>query len=443
MESRPTPLVDGREERRLKVDYSSKLREILDHVERRHFAAATMETGRALESLLRDLYGRLLPLVSADQRERFAAVERRIGGGKPLADLSLGQLLGLYREALVWDALERYLKISLRRFRPESLNVLVETRNDVAHGAAEPGEEATYYLVAQFRYLLSESMGIRSTRGHGWKRATAISVVAASLVLVVTIGLAYRLRDRSADGPVDPISGREAGPRGGEDAALPAALPARSAPGSSVQRKAPLNRPRIAVLYFDNSSASPTLDPLKTGLADMLTTDLVAAAELRVVEREKLNSVLKELKLQQDGGIDPTTAQRVGKLLGAEYLLMGSFFELMSQLRIDCRIVNVETGEIVKSFGITGKPNDFMDLERHLVSRIAGCLAPAPDGSESSQPLQPAVPAPFDTVLTYSRAVQLYDSGNRKAAVTALAAIADFPPSVSLMQRMDSTSGIH
>ena len=62
-----------------------------------------------------------------------------------------------------------------------------------------------------------------------------------------------------------------------------------------------LDQKTIAILYFDNSSNNPQLDPLKKGLADMLISDLSNLNMLRVVEREKLEDKIlqKEKELNQ------------------------------------------------------------------------------------------------------------------------------------------------
>src|SRR4051812_48202211 len=68
----------------------------------------------------------------------------------------------------------------------------------------------------------------------------------------------------------------------------------------------------VTVLYFDNNSDRRELDVLRKGLADMLVTDLAAVEGLQVVEREKLQKLLDEMKLQRGKFFDPKTAQVLG-----------------------------------------------------------------------------------------------------------------------------------
>ena len=69
----------------------------------------------------------------------------------------------------------------------------------------------------------------------------------------------------------------------------------------------------VTVLYFDNDTGDASLTYLGKGLADMMITDLSAVAALQVVERDKLEALLKELKLQGTKYFDPGTAQQIGK----------------------------------------------------------------------------------------------------------------------------------
>ena len=50
----------------------------------------------------------------------------------------------------------------------------------------------------------------------------------------------------------------------------------------------------VAVMYFENLSASDDYDPLQKGLAQMLMTDLAKAQKIQVVERLKLQKLHEE-----------------------------------------------------------------------------------------------------------------------------------------------------
>ncbi len=72
----------------------------------------------------------------------------------------------------------------------------------------------------------------------------------------------------------------------------------------------------------------------------MLITDLVGVSEMRVVEREKLEAVLAELKLSTSAFVDPATAQKLGKGLAATHILTGAYLVSGPALHIDARARN-------------------------------------------------------------------------------------------------------
>jgi hypothetical protein len=59
-------------------------------------------------------------------------------------------------------------------------------------------------------------------------------------------------------------------------------------------------------------------------LQEDLTGLLVDSGQFSVVERAKLGTILEEIQLGQTGAMDPATAQKAGKLIGAELILTGT-----------------------------------------------------------------------------------------------------------------------
>jgi len=132
--------------------------------------------------------------------------------------------------------------------------------------------------------------------------------------------------------------------------------------------------PTLAVLYFDNNSGDATLDPLSKGFADMLITDLSGAEQVTVVEREKLQALLDESKLQRSKFFDPKTAVKIGKGLGATHVVTGAFITSAPQMRIDVRLIDIATSKVVLGSKVRGPAKDIFDLEQKLVAQFLGQL---------------------------------------------------------------------
>ena len=70
---------------------------------------------------------------------------------------------------------------------------------------------------------------------------------------------------------------------------------------------------------------------------------------IRLVERSRLEAVREEQRLQLDPALDTGSAIRIGKLLGARYMITGQVIPLESQVIVFGRLIQVETGEILNA----------------------------------------------------------------------------------------------
>ncbi|MDH4349907.1 MAG: hypothetical protein OEW56_02020 [Gemmatimonadota bacterium] len=122
------------------------------------------------------------------------------------------------------------------------------------------------------------------------------------------------------------------------------------------------SRPGMAVLPFFNGGsygqAAEDYDALQVGMQQMLTTEFAMNPALRVVDRSRLKELMTEQDLDASGRVDAATAARIGKLVGARYMVMGGFVDTYGTMRLDIQIVNTETSEIEKADRTTFKRED-------------------------------------------------------------------------------------
>lgn len=177
---------------------------------------------------------------------------------------------------------------------------------------------------------------------------------------------------------------------------------------------APAPRKTVAVLYFDNHTGKPDYDPLGKGIAAMMISDLGAVQDIQLVERERMQDVVKEMDTQHTRYYDSTTAVNVGRMMGAEYIVVGAFAALQPKMRIDTRVVRVETGEIVKTAQVTGDEDKFFELEqklaKNLIDGLGLALSPEQQAALASRQEQNRVDA-VSTMLNFSKSLSLYDRG--------------------------------
>ncbi len=200
-----------------------------------------------------------------------------------------------------------------------------------------------------------------------------------------------------------------------ESQPLPRDNPSANAPRQRSPARVKHPPKTLALLNFENNSvtAPEQYAPLSKGIPAMLITDLSRTdSPLKIIEREKIQSLLKETALSQMGGVDESKAIRAGKILGAESIGFGSFIVLRDTVRIDTRIIGTETGEVIMAESIMGKSSRFMELVSQLGGKIASALQaelrPATTGSDGD----------IKAALVFSRGLEAWDRGNPAEART-------------------------
>ena len=138
----------------------------------------------------------------------------------------------------------------------------------------------------------------------------------------------------------------------------------------------------LAVLPFTVSEHDTLLTPLGFGLAEFLSTDLAVSNRLVVVDRLRLDAILRELKLVEEGVTDPRGAPRVGRLIGARRLLTGSIVAGPGDnVQLRARIIDVAAGTVEDA--VTGQVplSRIIDAEKSLAlalfERLGVTLTPA------------------------------------------------------------------
>ena len=114
--------------------------------------------------------------------------------------------------------------------------------------------------------------------------------------------------------------------------------------------------------------------------------------------------------MRQSGSVDKETAVRVGRILGAQTIAFGSFMVLMDQVRIDLRIVKVETSEMLMAESIMGRSGDFIGLQQNLARQIGRSLRIA------LKPPAAAGGSDISAALYFSQGLDAVDRGDKEEA---------------------------
>ena len=127
----------------------------------------------------------------------------------------------------------------------------------------------------------------------------------------------------------------------------------------------------VAVTYFGDRGIRERIRPLQKAMADMIITDLAKAPSIAVVERVKMQKLLEELKLGTTGIVDPKTAPRVGRLVGAGRVVTGNMAGLSEAvMRVDSVVMDVGTVKDAGRQEAQGPVDEFFKIEKAIVFGI-------------------------------------------------------------------------
>ena len=241
-----------------------------------------------------------------------------------------------------------------------------------------------------------------------------------ALAIVLALGCGTASGGTPGDTPM-----AEAAPRSGSPTGETTASTTGPAPATGEQAAAPAGEqegppPGVAVLPFVNGGSygddAEDLDALRVGLQQMLLTELDQNEELRVVERSELKRIMEEQDLGATDRVDASTAARIGQLVGARYMVTGVFMDLSGDFRMDARIIDVETSEIVHTETVRGERDELYGLLVDLATKITeGADLPPLPAVVREERREREIPA--EAITLYSRAQVYQDRGYEERAI--------------------------
>lgn len=172
--------------------------------------------------------------------------------------------------------------------------------------------------------------------------------------------------------------------------------------------------PTVAVMDLTGFMLGEAGNSVNLGKAvsAMLVTEFSGRPGLRVVDRQKLNDLLTEQKLALSGRVDEATAIKVGKMLGAQYIFFGQVSSFGDQLRMDIRVDNTETGEVLEAMKKRDKTTNLLDVVVAIADDFSKKLDLTPPSERA-----PVEPIPVKATIEFSRAVDFEDKGDTAKAI--------------------------
>ncbi|MGD2136212.1 MAG: CsgG/HfaB family protein [Gemmatimonadales bacterium] len=192
-------------------------------------------------------------------------------------------------------------------------------------------------------------------------------------------------------------------------------------------------RPGIAVMPFENGGSygqdAEDFEALTIGIQQMLLTEFAVNDQLRVVERGRIKDLMAELERGAAGAVDANTAAQIGRLVGARYMVFGSFIDFYGDFRLNARVVNVETGEIVKVENARDQRENMFEIVVNLAQQLQrGLDLPQLSRQAMQERQQRSEEIPQEAVRLYTRALLYADRGDTERATELFSQVTrDFP----------------
>jgi eukaryotic-like serine/threonine-protein kinase len=180
----------------------------------------------------------------------------------------------------------------------------------------------------------------------------------------------------------------------------------------------PSGRPAIAVLYFDNNTGDTSLDWIRTGLTDMMVTDLSQSTNIEVLGTDRLYQILQELNRTNDRVLSADLVQQIAARARVDRVLVGSYVKAGETIRISARLQDAKTGQIVSAERVEGPGESSLfslvdELSRRFKSTFASLSPPnAPLLAKPGQPEEAGLDRGVKEITTSSiQAYRYYTEG--------------------------------
>lgn len=201
------------------------------------------------------------------------------------------------------------------------------------------------------------------------------------------------------------------------------------------------DRTTFAVLPLESQQSfgldNEALAALGPGLAQLLADALARSPGGRAVPRTSTGQAVAAEALGARERVDAATAARIGKLVGAQYVIVGNFVNFYETFRINVRVVDASTGEFIRGLSnddprLQGAAQMYasVDAVAQKILKELG-LPPAPPVSET---------VTSASVIAWARGLAAEEAGDRDGAKPlyqqALSASPDFPAARDAVTRL-------
>ncbi len=187
------------------------------------------------------------------------------------------------------------------------------------------------------------------------------------------------------------------------------------------------NEYRIAILDLEVMTTREDFRYVGKGLAEIISFELSDEDALIIIDRSKRNAALEEINFSLSGLSDEKASLDVGRLLTANYMVIGEIIEMDRKFLVTMKLLDVETGAIVWQEQLLTRLNNYESVSRYFAKSLTAAIAASGTGAaEASVPDKPPLeesPAGdeaednrAESLIAFSAAVDAIDEGDNEEA---------------------------
>jgi serine/threonine protein kinase/Tfp pilus assembly protein PilF len=117
----------------------------------------------------------------------------------------------------------------------------------------------------------------------------------------------------------------------------------------------PGDKPSLAVVYFENNSGDKNLDNWRSGLSELIITDLSQSRYIKVLPSDRIFGILKKLNLLEAKKYSSNDLKTIAAQGRASYVLKGSYMKAGENFIITAMLQNVVKGKIISSLKVESR----------------------------------------------------------------------------------------
>jgi DNA-binding winged helix-turn-helix (wHTH) protein/TolB-like protein len=195
-------------------------------------------------------------------------------------------------------------------------------------------------------------------------------------------------------------------------------------------------RRSIALLGFRNLRGRPEDNWLSAAFSEMLSTELAAGGELRMVSGEDVSRARIEVPLKDEDTLAKATLRRLRADPGADLVVLGSYTPLPGngpeRIRLDLRVQDTNTGETAAEDSVMGDEDELFQLVSDAGVRLRSALGVSSLTAQGTAGVRISLPSNRSALRWYTAGqARLWEfdfAGARDLLLKAIAAEPDYSP---------------